>query len=51
MRKLALQPPYSKAQARFEHKSRQMDYRPRYAQPFTLEQAVHLDVPIISEGA
>lgn len=26
-----------------------MDYRPRYAQPFTLEQAVHLDVPIISE--
>lgn len=27
-----------------------MDYRPRYPQPFTLGEAVHLDIPVISEG-
>lgn len=27
-----------------------MDYTPRYSQPFTLEQARLLDVPIIVEG-
>lgn len=27
-----------------------MDYTPRHNQPFTLEQAVHLDVAIITEG-
>ncbi len=27
-----------------------MEYRPRYTQPFTLEEARLLDVPIISEG-
>ncbi|KAI0347248.1 hypothetical protein BDW22DRAFT_1351641 [Trametopsis cervina] len=26
-----------------------MDYTPRYPQPFTLGEAVHLDVPVISE--
>ncbi|KZP32978.1 hypothetical protein FIBSPDRAFT_943943 [Athelia psychrophila] len=26
-----------------------MDYTPRYPQPFSLEQAIHLEVPIISE--
>lgn len=28
-----------------------MDYRPRYAQPFTLAEAVGMDVPIITEGS
>jgi hypothetical protein len=27
-----------------------MDYAPRHPQPFTLEQAILLDVTIISEG-
>lgn len=27
-----------------------MDYTPRYAQPFTFEQATLLDVPVIFEG-
>lgn len=27
-----------------------MDYTPRYPQPFTLWQAIQLDVPIITEG-
>jgi hypothetical protein len=27
-----------------------MDYRPRYSQPFTLEQATLLDTVIITEG-
>ena len=27
-----------------------MDYRPRYAQPFTLSEALALDVPVITEG-
>ena len=28
-----------------------MDYRPRYQQPFTLEEARQLAVPLITEGA
>lgn len=27
-----------------------MEYRPRYSQPFTLGEAIHLDVSVISEG-
>jgi len=27
-----------------------MDYQPRYAQPFTLRQAISLDVSVITEG-
>ena len=28
-----------------------MDYRPRYQQPFTLEEARQLPLPLITEGA
>lgn len=28
-----------------------MDYRPKYAQPFTLQEAVAMDVSVLTEGS